>query len=190
MYKIMKSMLSLICISFILSSCTDGGSVTKGNENTANAESTEQSPQVEASDTRIQEAMQTAAQYIKKQYTIAGKYTDQDYDAQLTIIKQQLKPLLSTGYYTRAVENNRIALPLQIAIREQDSLTPKDITIRSRTLSGDEQLIHLSYHFHLQLKEHNESPLLGGKLVMQKEDGTWRVASDRSNVQRLLEEHK
>ncbi len=179
----------LLCMAFISAGCTEAESAAKDSGRPITTKQNEQAINAQADEERLQGAMQAAAKYVKNQYTIDGIYTTKDYDSQLAALKQKLKPLLSKDYYTSAIKDETLALPLHVAIREKDSITPKDITIRSRAISGGEQLIHLSYRFNFHLNKRGESVPLGGKLIMQNENGVWIVASDHNNAKRLLEWH-
>lgn len=189
MRNILSGLILLLGIAFITAGCTEAESAAKDSGRTPTPRQEEQAISAQADEAQLQGAMQAAAKYVKSQYTIDGMYTTKDYDAQLAILQKKLRPLLSSDYYTWATDQEALALPLHVAIREKDSITPKDITIRSRSISGGEQQIHLSYRFNFHLNKRGESVPLGGKLIMQNDNGVWLVVSDHNNAKRLLEWH-
>ncbi|WP_046214449.1 hypothetical protein [Paenibacillus wulumuqiensis] len=190
MRKITAPLLSLSLLTAILLGCTDTGNPP--NANSAQAARTNESGHqaddiVGLNDVQIQEAMKAAAKYLKTQYTVEDIYDEDEETAQLKQIQQKIKTLLTPEYYEWVRKERSAGFPLQIAIQEKTSITPKDITIRSRTVSNTDQMIRLSYRLDLHLDKPNKSIPLGGKLIMQNENGNWKIASDYNNADSLRE---
>ncbi|MEW4369437.1 hypothetical protein [Paenibacillus kandeliae] len=188
--RVFRSSVSImILMAMVMNGCSSAESADRTAIGNATASAKQPNQSLGPDETQIQGAMQAAAKYLKSQYSVDGVYTQKDLKQQVASMKQKLKPLLNSEYYTWADKNKTLTLPLQIAIHEHSSATPKDITIRSRTVSNTEQLIRLSYRLNFHLNERNESAPLGGKLIMEHENGVWRVASDQNNADSLLEWH-
>jgi len=192
MSKFIPTLLSLSLLTTMLLGCTDTGPSSKASS--AQASHTDQSaPSADTTlgldNIQMQDAMKAAANYLKIQYTVDNIYDKKDETKQLKRVQQKLKPLLTSEYYEWIRTEQSVGFPLQIAIQEKTSITPKEITIRSRTVSNTDQIIRLSYRLDFHLNKQNESIPLGGKLIMQNENGSWKIASDYNNADSLREWH-
>lgn len=192
MSKLIPVLLSFSLLTTMLIGCTDNSSSSKASS--AQAARTDKpgpsaDPVLGLDNVQMQDAMKAAVKYLKTQYTVDTIYDKKDESKQLKRVQRKLKPLLTAEYYEWIRTERSVGFPLQIAIQEKTSITPKEITIRSRTVSNTDQIIRLSYRLDFHLNKQNESIPLGGKLIMQNENGSWKVASDYNNADSLREWH-
>lgn len=130
-------------------------------------------------------AIKTARGYKTKEFNIdlLNASSPEGIEKQM----QSTESYLSEEYYLKQYDSKNIALPLQIAKKEQASLSTKDLKLKVKKNNGEN--ITLDYRLRLQL-EYKEAHKVDkidikGVLTLEEINGTWLIKNDEYNIKDL-----